>query len=398
MNSIKVIASFSLLLSLLAGCGMGDRIYDWEKRYRYYGDEPYDINVFYQLLAERDKDLRHATNDYRKLLEKSENTNLIQIGAEFRTDSSKLIALCDYVYRGNNAYIIAQESPYDVFYKLYGSYSSIWFTDTVKSNIEVGFVGDYKHYEFEHQHELKVSPFNWSYLRHQELYSDSASSPISLSNFDDSLVNYFKINYGDGTFYIHTQPVLFTNFMLKEKSGFEHMSQVFETLNDGQILWDESYNYFQAEEGERAASPLKLFFSHVSLKWGWYVLLIMALLFLLFRSKRQQRIIPIMPVNRNESMEFARNIGNLYFTSNNHKYIVEEMYDTFLADARHRYQIDTNQEAKDVFKQIAKKSGLGDVTLTELYDYFNMRLSEMGSNEELIKLYNTLTNYYNQRK
>ena len=102
--------------------------------------------------------------------------------------------------------------------------------------------------------------------------------------------------------------------------------------------------------------------------------------------------------NRNDSLEFAKNMGKLYFTSNNHKFIALEMYDTFLIDARNRYQIDTNLKPKEIFAQLAKKSGLGQELMDQLLDHFKIRFSEYSKSDQLIRLHNTLNHYYNFRK
>lgn len=389
------------LLCFLQACTPRPRTRDWSKNYYFFRNEPYDVMVFFKLLEERDEGVEVLTNNFQRRMTQAEESNYIQLGSSIDLDSNKISALREYVYEGNNAYLISSRTPFFLLNELYKYYPVIGYGDTTFTQIEVHFEGESKQYLFEHQSQGEPAPYSWSKLYWDSLYSDTAGQPEPLSYFADTCVNYFKVSYGKGSFYFHTQPVLFTNLMLKEPAGFEHLQKAFKELKPGKVYWDISYNYRQIEDQKNAsktASPLKLLFSHPSLKWGWYVFLIGIVLFILFRSKRRQRIIPILPSNSNDSLEFAKNMGKLYFTSNNHKFIALEMYDTFLTDARNRYQVDTNLPPRDIFAQLAKKSGLGQELMNDLMDHFKIRFSEYSKSDQLIKLYNSLNHYYNFRK
>jgi len=389
------------ILCLIGACTPKYREHDWSKRYLFFRDAPYDVMVLFKLFEEREAGLEVLTNNFQRKIRQAEESTYIQIGASINLDSNKISTLKEYVYKGNNAYLISDNTPYYLLNEMYRYYPVIGYGDTAFTNIEVHFEGSDKQYFFEHQYKGQPAPFNWSRLYYDSLYSDTASQPEPLSYFADTCVNFYKVKFGKGTFYFHTQPLLFTNFMLKAPSGFEHLQEVFKDLKPGEVYWDISYNYRQIEDRQNASkttSPLKLLFSHRSLKWGWYVFLIGVVLFVLFRSKRRQRLIPVLAGNRNDSLEFAKNMGKLYFTSNNHKFIALEMYDTFLIDARNRYQIDTNLKPKEIFAQLAKKSGLGQELMDQLLDHFKIRFSEYSKSDQLIRLHNTLNHYYNFRK
>lgn len=388
---------FALLL--MASCQKPG--YDWDKNYQYNAENPYDLLVLHELLKDRDEGLEILTNDFSRKLNDAEDANYMVFERGVALDSPKLAVLREFVYQGNNAFIISHSAPYSIFNNLYSYYDYPYYEDSFTNAIAVKFKNEEATYPFTHHHKNKPGPHNWHYFVRGDLYSDTASQPEPISYVADTCVNFFKVQFGKGSFYFHTQPVLFTNFMLKEPSGFEHLQKVLADLNSGEVYWDMSYRYRQIEDGEgftRSAAPLKLFFSHRSLKWSWFAFLIASTLFLLFRSKRLQRIIPIMEVNRNESKDFVQNVGNLYFANGKHKYIAAEMYDTFLADARNHYQIDTNQSVEDIFKQLAKKSGLGEETLGRMLEEFKLRFDDYGKSQDLITLYHSLNHYYKSRK
>lgn len=421
-NRIKVGACLLLACTLLlSGCSKREKTFDWEKHYEHNKDQPYDLIVFHELLREKEGGLDLLTNNFERKMSQAENANYIQIGSYIQLDSSKIGELKRFVHRGNNAYLVSESTPYYLFRSLYDGFSYPYYSDTGAISIEVSFEGSEQLYAFEHINQGEPGYYYWSHMRAADtLFSDTAGYPEAISYFNDTCVNFYKVSFGEGAFYFHTQPVLFTNIMLKETSGFEHLQRVFQELNSGVSYWDISYRYRQprskysgsrgggnggsgvSSDGDdtphQSQALMRMMFSDISLQWGWLVLLTTILLFILFRSKRKQRVIPVLPLNRNESLDFARNVGNLYFTSKNHKHIALEMYNIFLADARNRYQIDTNQAPEKIFKQLTKRSGLDQTTMDKLFEHFTIRFSEYSKSEQLIHLYNALNNYYKTRK
>lgn len=399
MPKNKTVLFWALALFFVVSCE--ENGHHWDKQYQYNGENPYDVMVLHELLKERSGGLEILTNDFSRNLNSAENANYFVLEEGVELDSSKSEVLKEFVYRGNNAFVISHFVPYRLFSALYNYDDYMGYQDSLMSRVDVQFKDGEATYPFEHRFFSQNPPHEWSYFTNFGLSSDSASIPEPISYFSDTCVNFFKVQFGEGAFYFHTQPILFTNFMLKEPSGFEHLQKVLKDLNNGEVYWDQSNLYRQIEDEEgskQTTAPLKIFFSHRSLKWGWFAFLIASALFLLFRSKRLQRIIPIMEVNRNESKDFVQNVGNLYFANGSHRHIASEMYDTFLADVRNRYQIDTNQSREDIFKQLAKKSGLGEESLNTLSDNFKLRFSEYAKSKELVALYHSLNNYYNTRK
>ena len=113
---------------------------------------------------------------------------------------------------------------------------------------------------------------------------------------------------------------------------------------------------YQSERRQIANSPLQYILQEPSLAWAWYILLAIGLLFLLFRTKRQQRIIPVLEPNRNTSMEFLNIISNLYFQQRDHKKLAQEDMRLFLHFIRDRYKIPTRNLDDTFITQLTQQS------------------------------------------
>lgn len=373
--------------------------FDWSKNYRESGTQPYDLAVMYQLLKNRNQGFEVITNNLNEKLSEDRKSNFLYIGYEDGLDSTGVQWLLEYVKKGNNAYLATEITPEEILYQIYNYYYSVYFYPLEQNGINVQFTTDERATSFDYEYDHQKLSNDWDYIDIDTLniFSDT-KAPTVLSSFNDTLANYIRIDYGEGHLYLHSIPLLFTNFHMVKEEGFQHAEKVFSTLLDGPVMWDRSRYYIQEEISSKNSSPLKILFSHRSLKWAWYSLLLGVLLYILFRSKRMQRIIPVLAQNRNDSVEFVRNLGILFFRKGTHDLMAAEMYSLFLSDVRGRYKIDTNLEQKDLELQIAKRSGLNEKTIDELMVLFELRYHELAKAPELIKLHKALNNYYKTRK
>ena len=126
------------------------------------------------------------------------------------------------------------------------------------------------------------------------------------------------------------------------------------------------------------------------------VLLFTLLIFLVFESRRKQRIIPeIMPLV-NSSVAFAETVGRLYYNKANHNNLAEKMVLQFLEWVRTHYFISTNKFDKHFEEQLQSKSGLPEtivLSMVELLREVQVERKPM-SEEDLFYLYQTIQQFY----
>ena len=96
--------------------------------------------------------------------------------------------------------------------------------------------------------------FQKSIVNHQALGS------IYSGNFCDLI----KVPFGKGNFYIHCNPIVFSNYFQVEKNNIEYTSKVLSYLEPGDIIWDENskttYNSEFQNNEQQQEGPLKFNF------------------------------------------------------------------------------------------------------------------------------------------
>ena len=200
-------------------------------------------------------------------------------------------------------------------------------------------------------------------------------------DFDHDLgqVNFYKIKFGKGHVYVHTNPIVFTNYYLKDSIYFDYINTVLKDMPTGSIVWDvqsrvskqsssSSNNPFNPEIQMEEDSLTKYILSNPPLKWAFYLLGIGGLLFILFRSKRNQRIIPILSKNENNTLAHSLLIGDIYFKKDSNTRIGQKMVAHLLFYVKEKYkiniQLDTLNEKQ--IEILSLKSGKPIILVSEM--------------------------------
>ncbi|AUC83652.1 hypothetical protein CW733_04300 [Lacinutrix sp. Bg11-31] len=169
--------------------------------------------------------------------------------------------------------------------------------------------------------------------------------------------NFIKIYYGQGVVYLHTNPVVFTNYNMLNGNE-EYVENILSYLPSEGVLWDPQIksSKFSNKTKEKEDSIFKFFLQHPTLKWFLLVSLFGLLLFMLFNARRKQRAIPVIKPLQNSTIEFAHTIANLYLKEEDHKNLVDKKIAYFLEKIREQYLIDTSNLNSLFIKKLASKS------------------------------------------
>jgi len=135
------------------------------------------------------------------------------------------------------------------------------------------------------------------------------------------------------------------------------------------------------------------------LAWAWYTALATAALFLIFRSRRKQRVIPVLEENKNSSLEFINTIGRIYYQQGNHRKICLKKMTLFLSFIRDRYYLNTNEQDSDFFARLAAKSDIPTSVIDQIFLYHkNIDSSNFVSEQTLIDFHLEMDKFYKNCK
>ena len=176
--------------------------------------------------------------------------------------------------------------------------------------------------------------------------------------------NFIKTSFGKGSFIINTLPIAFTNYyLLSDKSSFSANS--FSYLHNNLLYWDD----YKKSGRKVISSPMRFVLNQPALKWSYYLVLCGLLLFVIFKAKREQRIIPVIKPLENSSVEFARTVGSLYHQSKDYTNLNSKKINYFLTYIRNRYYINTTVLNERLVTQLAAKAGKNIEETKSLIDF-----------------------------
>ncbi len=223
---------------------------------------------------------------------------------------------------------------------------------------------------------------------------DSVNTTVlGYQDFDKKTINFVKINYGWGSFYLHTQPYVFTNYHLLKENHFTYTEAVLSYLPDATVYFDSANN----KGATLGSSPLRFIFSQPALKWAWYLLLLTLVTFLIFNAKRKQRVVPIRKPLPNTTVDFTKTIANLYYETKDHKNMIDKKITYFLAKIRSDYLIHTDILDEQFANKLALKTGKPKAVVLKLINLIvYLQKKKAYSEAHLIDLNKQIEEFYTE--
>jgi hypothetical protein len=266
-------------------------------------------------------------------------------------DNSSVDELLYFVSHGNNAFLSATSFPEKLA-------DSLHF-ETAQSNSFLDSI----QFKTERNHTTNQFYFNKG-INDAYFYEIDSTRTTVLGTQSNSKgitqTNFVRIPYKNGAFYLHLQPVAFTNYYLLKENA-QYTQEVLGYIAPNETIY---WNVNQYENQNLSESPLRYILSKPALRWAWYLSLISLLFFMIFNAKRRQRIIPIKEPLKNTTVDFTKTIGNLYYQEKDHQNIAEKKIVFLLEKIRNEYYIDTFNLDETFINRLHQKTG-NDKTVIE---------------------------------
>ena len=205
-------------------------------------------------------------------------------------------------------------------------------------------------------------------------------------------VNFIKIKHGKGNFYLHTEPLVLTNYYLLQKENVSYIADLLSYLPDNvPTVW-----FVKKDMVGVSQSEMRFILSNPPLKYAWWLFLAGIVLFIFFNAKRRQRIIPIIPPKQNKSVEFVKSIGNLYLNEGDSRDMMVKKAQYFLHRVRMELLIDTQKLDEEFINKLHLKTGKSIEKITEAVDFIkkSQHSQFILSNRDLIKMNRILDEIY----
>jgi hypothetical protein len=349
---------------------------NWRPTYSLDTKNPLDLYVFNH---EVDKifpkgNLKRVTvTPFEYFRKNKENANflIINLNVYDLTDS----VLLDRVRQGSTLWISAENYIHFFTDTLKLNYSSVENDFTLKRTDSV---------------KLTLSMSNWKnryFYFHPVLNSysfvgmDKATTTIlgTMETPDgECFPNFVRVKYGKGTIFLHNQPGVFSNVaLLDESNSADYITHILSYIpQDKPLIWFVQGQTIHTGRPVNDTS-LSVIFRYPALRMTWLLFVYGMLLYVLFNTRRRQRIVPVVKPLKNTTVEFVQTIGNLYFQEGSTSNMLGKKIIYFLDRVRNTYYLETSRLDNDFAIKLQSKSGkdkeLIDAILTSIRDFQKLR-------------------------
>jgi len=390
-----------VLAVLLSSCGSKPELPSLRETYSLNDKNPFGTYVLNQQLNQ----LFFHNNIYvsKKSMQKSFAGNYdtaslyITVSKNLFLNTDEMNSMLNFVSNGNSMFI-ASENIDTAFLKTIGfeqGTSKTGFEDFIFS----------MHYTF-----VKLQPgifydttaYTYYYLPFKNYFSDypEANTKV-LGRNENGAANFLVLFYGKGRFYLHCDPRAFSNYFLLQKENYKYLQQVFSFMPaiPEHIYWDDYYNkrnFPPQEGGDR--SWLSILMQYPAMAWAFWLILSLLALFVLFDSKRRQRIIKPLQPNVNTSVAFTETVGRLYLQKKDNRNIADKMITYFLEHIRNQYFLNTNHLNEEFIDTLSRKSNVPLQQTEKLFHTINqVQQSFELDDRQLLSLNQQIENFYKHK-
>jgi hypothetical protein len=236
-------------------------------------------------------------------------------------------------------------------------------------------------------------------------YKIDSSVTTVLGSGHGGNTNFIHLKAGQGNLYFHLAPMAFSNYFLLRDNNRSYYEDVLSVISPQTktLVWDEYYLYKKMSSERRRGnnanrkSWLNALFSYPALKWGLLIALFTLLLYVLLEMRRKQRPIPVITKPRNDSLDFVKTIGRLYYDKGDHSNLCRKMSAYFLEHVRNRYKLPTAELNEESIKNLQFKTGMDDSEIRSIVFFIrDMENAPAISDHQLQYFHKQLESFYNK--
>ena len=370
---LRNIAIYSLIV-IIAAYLLPEKL-DWSDSYSRDHDSPYGAELLNSELTSLFPDVEIETLD-QPIYNVSEDfvdngALLVYINQYVRFDSLDLKSILSTVEEGNQVLIAAEQISgllldtlnilQEYEYGVNQFFTSGTFNDTTTFHL------------FNHQ-ESRDTGYHFYMDQYTSYFvtEDTLSLAYGLGYKDDvEKINFLKVPFGKGAFFLHSKPRIFTNYYLVQPGGQAYLEQVFSHMEGRKIYWDEYYKV--VNEAKRSSrSNREVIAKQPPLKWAWNVTMASVVLFLLFMSKRRQKAIPEMDPYRNDSKALVETLGDLYFHQSKNVTMMRKKFKLLDQHLFRKYGITREYKVEEIKRILIDRSFISSKFINDTIDLIEL--------------------------
>jgi hypothetical protein len=299
----------------------------------------------------------------------AEKQAVIIISPQFNADVYELKNLIKFAEHGNHVFISTPDLPYEISDALQcrvsggANLASYYARAIAEDTLSVDLIAP----PFE-----KQTSFTYPGKQYDAYFSEIDTNIATVLGYDSqSRPDFIHLKAGQGNLYLHLAPMTFTNYFLMHKQNLAYYEKIMSLLppNMVKIIWDEYYLNKRPKENDRKKNWLTSLLGAKNAAGkkpfaaAFWLLLSLLLIYVLVEMRRKQRYIPVIKRPRNDSLDFVKTVGRLYYDKGDHRNLARKMAAYFLEHVRARYKLSTASINEDFTKSLHQKTGIDESEL-----------------------------------
>ena len=197
-------------------------------------------------------------------------------------------------------------------------------------------------------------------------YYDNSFKPICVAS--DNLTTACLREYPNGgKLIVTTMPLVFTNYGVMDSDArklSEYMSSFFKGRKLYRLYEEKGKNIMMEEED----GDFKYIMSQPPLKWAFYIILGLLVVYMVFNSRRRMKAIPVHKIDEDTTLQFAKVLGTFYYHQEYHVPFLMKKYDKLKSTLQSRYGWDVDKmEASDLINRLYVITGIRKDRIAKLF-------------------------------
>ena len=365
---------------------------DWNVSLSAQDKNPYGSYILYQQL--QDLFPSAAITSYRLPVydqlndTKQSNTAYLLLEPELSLGEQDLNELMNYAVTGNYVFLSSAEVSRQILDSLRIGLSkkvSLKNADSIRIN--------FTNPELRASHDYRFNRFTIDEF--VEKFDTAQVVVLGTNQYKDA--NFIKVPFGEGAFFIHANPICFTNYFMLTRDNAAYTAKALSYIPKDvtKIYWDEYYKLGQ----EGSSSPMRFVWNNEYFAWAFRIAFFTLLLFVLFEMKRRQRVIPVIPPLRNSSLDFVETVGDVYFNKHDNRNIAMKKIVYLLETIRTRFFMQTSSLDNEFVSVLAKKTGSSEEETQALVNWIDyVQQGGAVTDQYLLELNNSIETFYQKFK
>lgn len=381
----------------------------WNKEFGIFSKDPRGLGFFNELLKTHTQDSVYVLERFEQLdsIPNHDSATYIFIGEAFGMYSYEFDQIDTYIDSGATLFMAFDQVTETIYQRYFEPNVYLWDYSS-KLYVALGDTSLAYHAVFQND----TIQADWYMFRPSHI-KDTLNRPFAWA------MNYplaFESTQKKGITVMHSIPRLFCNYQVITPNGFAHAEIMLRRIPKNKpVIWMEygrrSTNVSNApsdpNSDETNGGNKKIDDSYIqfimrtpALRWAFLLGILVFLLYVLFRAKRREAILPGVPEKRNMSLAFVETLSSIYLSRNSPYSILLVLRKNFYMAINRHFYIDlmnTKNREEDVnrlvekasvdadelrrmldFVETNKPARVNQVTLAELYRYIRKFYAETG--------------------